>query len=168
MSLGMTVQLPELDKDSFTRKEYLAQIDVCMGGRAAEELIFGKDEVTSGSHNDLMKATDVAKKMVMYFGMGEHVGKMYHSDHELEKVSPQTRQQIERDVKELLDSSYERAYNILKENKIELERLAVALTEYETLDQREIESVIKGETIQKDGHRFRKSATSSESGPNKE
>jgi len=62
-----------MDKDSFTKKEYLAQLDVCMGGRVAEELVYGKDNVTSGAHNDIVQATKIAKQMVTQFGMSDKV-----------------------------------------------------------------------------------------------
>lgn len=73
-SLGMTVQLPEMDKDSYSKREYQAMLDVCMGGRAAEELVYGEDEVTSGAHNDIQKASSVARQMVTQFGMSSKVG----------------------------------------------------------------------------------------------
>lgn len=101
-ALGMTVQLPEMDKDSFTRKEYLAQLDVCMGGRVAEEMIFGEDNVTSGAHNDIMKATDVAKRMVTQYGMNDKVGPVGYQDDDMIQLSTQTKLMIEGEVKGLI------------------------------------------------------------------
>ncbi|CAG8520441.1 6691_t:CDS:10 [Ambispora gerdemannii] len=137
-SLGMTVQLPEMDKDSYTKKEYLAQIDVCMGGRVAEEMIFGKENVTSGAHNDIIKATEVAKRMV---------GPVSHLDEEMEQLSTQTKLIIEGEIKGLIENAQARATNILKTHKDELHRLAKALVDHETLNQQEIELAIKGHSI---------------------
>ncbi|CAG8446501.1 14522_t:CDS:10 [Ambispora leptoticha] len=148
-SLGMTIQLPEMDKDSYTKKEYLAQIDVCMGGRVAEEMIFGKENVTSGAHNDIMKATEVAKRMVTQFGMSDKVGPVSHPDEELEQLSTQTKLIIEGEIRGLVENAQTRATNILKTHKEELHRLAKALMDYETLNQQEIELVVKGNSIQR-------------------
>ncbi|KAK4514817.1 uncharacterized protein ATC70_002422 [Mucor velutinosus] len=146
-ALGMTVQLPEMDKDSFTKKEFLAQIDVCMGGRVAEELIFGQDNVTSGASNDIMKATDVAKRMVRYYGMSEKVGPVNHDDDDMQLLSTQTKQLIESEILNLIESSEKRAKHILVEHREELDRLANALVEYETLDYQEIIDALAGKPI---------------------
>ncbi|RUP43813.1 peptidase family M41-domain-containing protein [Jimgerdemannia flammicorona] len=106
-ALGMTVQLPDMDKDSFTRKEYLAQLDVCMGGRVAEEMIFGEDNVTSGAHNDIMKATDVAKRMVTLYGMNDKVGPVSYQDDEMIQLSMQTKLVIEGEVKGLIQVGHD-------------------------------------------------------------
>ncbi|KAG9290854.1 hypothetical protein G9A89_011003 [Geosiphon pyriformis] len=148
-SLGMTVQLPEMDKDSYTKKEYLAQIDVCMGGRVAEEMIFGKDNVTSGAHNDIMKATDVAKRMVTQFGMSDKIGPISHPEEDMEQLSTQTKLVIESEIRGLVENAQARASNILRIHKDELHRLAKALMDYETLNQQEIELVIKGKNLQR-------------------
>ncbi|ORX85624.1 ATP-dependent metallopeptidase Hfl [Basidiobolus meristosporus CBS 931.73] len=146
-SLGMTVQLPEMDKDSYSRKEYQAMLDVCMGGRVAEELIFGSENVTSGAHNDIMKATDVAKRMVTQFGMSEKVGPVSISEDEMSQLSTQTKMVVEGEIRTFVEMAQTRANNILKTHKEELHRLAKALIEYETLDQAEIEAAIKGKPI---------------------
>ncbi|KAL1915014.1 uncharacterized protein VTP21DRAFT_7719 [Calcarisporiella thermophila] len=146
-SLGMTVQLPEMDKDSYTRREYIAMIDVCMGGRVAEELIFGKDAVTSGAHNDIMKATEVAKRMVTQFGMSDRVGPVNYPEEEMGQLSAHTKEVIESEIRALVENAEGRALNILKSHKDELHRLAKALIEFETLSQEEIIAVIKGKSI---------------------
>ncbi|OBZ83759.1 ATP-dependent zinc metalloprotease YME1 [Choanephora cucurbitarum] len=146
-ALGMTVQLPEMDKDSFTKKEFIAQIDVCMGGRVAEELIFGQDNVTSGASSDIMKATDVAKRMVRYYGMSEKVGPVNHDDDDMQLLSAQTKQLIESEILSLIETSEKRAKQILIEHREELDRLANALVEYETLDYQEIMDVLAGKPI---------------------
>ncbi|CAI2175492.1 9031_t:CDS:10 [Funneliformis geosporum] len=148
-SLGMTVQLPEMDKDSYTKKEYLAMIDVAMGGRVAEEMIFGKENVTTGAHNDITTATNVAKRMVTLFGMSDKVGPVAHPEEEMEQLSTQTKLVIETEIKTLTENAQMRASNLLKTHKEELHRLAKALMDYETLSQEEIELVIKGKNIQR-------------------
>ncbi|GES85435.1 ATP-dependent metalloprotease [Rhizophagus clarus] len=148
-SLGMTVQLPEMDKDNYTKKEYLAMIDVAMGGRVAEEMIFGKENVTTGAHNDIMTATNVAKRMVTLFGMSDKVGPVAHPEEELDHLSTQTKLVIETEIKTITENAQIRASNILKNHKDELHRLAKALMDYETLTQEEIELVIKGKNIQR-------------------
>ncbi|CAG8755197.1 20222_t:CDS:2, partial [Gigaspora rosea] len=138
-TLGMTVQLPEMDKDNYTKKEFLAMVDVAMGGRVAEEMIFGKENVTTGSHNDIVTATNVAKRMVTLYGMSDKVGPVAHPEEDMDQLSTQTKLIIESEVKALLENAQIRATNILKTHKEELHRLASALIEYETLTQEEIE-----------------------------
>ncbi|KAI7883452.1 ATP-dependent metallopeptidase Hfl [Lichtheimia hyalospora FSU 10163] len=146
-ALGVTVQLPEMDKDSFTKREYLAQIDVCMGGRVAEEMVFGADNVTSGAHSDIVKATDVAKRMVRNYGMSDKVGPISHDDEDMQLLSTPTRQAIESEIKELVELSERRAKEILTTHRDELDRLAKALVEYETLSYEEIVDVVNGKPI---------------------
>jgi ATP-dependent metalloprotease len=140
-SLGMVVQLPEMDKNSFSRKEYRARLDVCMGGRVAEELIYGKDNVSSGAQSDLQQATDIARGMIISFGMSDKVGPVEYSSH-LNSLSQATKQLIEDETKRMLTESYERAKQLLINKRPELERLAKALVEKETLNFEEIENVI--------------------------
>ncbi|KAJ3009126.1 UNVERIFIED_CONTAM: hypothetical protein HDU68_002817 [Siphonaria sp. JEL0065] len=143
-ALGVTVQLPDGDKTNYTKRELLAMIDVSMGGRAAEEMIFGRDEVTTGASSDLEKATSVAKEMILAYGMNDKVGLVSHRAEDLEKLGPETKSLIENEVKVLLEDSYARAINILSVHKEELHRLACALVEHETLDSDEIKLVVKG------------------------
>ncbi|KAJ1918472.1 hypothetical protein H4219_002566 [Mycoemilia scoparia] len=143
-ALGITVQLPELDRDSFTKTEYLAQIDVCMGGRVAEHLVFGEGAVTSGASSDLTKATHVATNMVTKFGMSDEIGVVAYSDEELSKLSSEGKMKIEQEIKRLNDEARERATHLLTKHRVELDRLAQALLEYETLNREEIELVVKG------------------------
>ncbi|KAI9275218.1 peptidase family M41-domain-containing protein [Helicostylum pulchrum] len=146
-ALGMTVQLPEIDKDSFTKKEFIAQIDVCMGGRVAEELIFGPENVTSGASSDIMKATDVAKRMVRYYGMSEKVGPVNHDDDDMQLLSTQTKLLIESEILYLIEASEKRAKKLLTDHRHELDNLANALIEYETLDRQEIIDALAGKPI---------------------
>ncbi|ORZ35254.1 peptidase family M41-domain-containing protein [Catenaria anguillulae PL171] len=146
-SLGMTVQLPEMDKDNYTKREYLAMIDVAMGGRAAEELVFGDENVTSGAHSDLQRATAVARKMVTELGMSEKVGLMALPDDEYEQLSTATKELVEREIRSLVEQSYVRVKGMLGKRKDELTRLANALIEFETLNEVEMAAAVKGRPI---------------------
>ncbi|KAJ3391053.1 hypothetical protein HDU84_006568 [Entophlyctis sp. JEL0112] len=143
-ALGVTVQLPEGDKSNYTKRELFAMIDVAMGGRAAEEMIFGKDEVTTGASSDLEKATSVAREMILNYGMSEKVGLVSLSRDDLEKLGNASKSVIEDEVKLILEESYNRAINLLNLHKDELHRLAGALVEFETLDSEEIQNVVTG------------------------
>ncbi|KAF9114032.1 hypothetical protein BGX27_000300 [Mortierella sp. AM989] len=146
-ALGVTVQLPDMDKDSYTRKEYLAQLDVAMGGRVAEEMIFGAENVTSGCSSDIVHATRVAKMMVTQFGMSEKVGPVAHPEEDMAVLSTPTKQLIESETKGLIEAAQTRVVLLLKTHKEELHRLAKALVEYETLTQEEIRRAIEGKPI---------------------
>ncbi|KAG0163857.1 hypothetical protein DFQ30_010867 [Apophysomyces sp. BC1015] len=148
-ALGMTVQLPEMDKDSFTRKEFLAQLDICLGGRVAEQFIFGEENVTSGAHSDIVKATEIAKRMVRHYGMSDKVGPVDYDDEDMQLMSAETKLLIESEIKSLVLRAEERARSVLKDHADELHLLAKALVEYETLSQQEIVDVIQGKLIRK-------------------
>ncbi|KAJ3025948.1 ATP-dependent zinc metalloprotease FTSH 4, mitochondrial, partial [Rhizophlyctis rosea] len=142
-ALGVTVQLPEADKTNHTKKELYAMLDVCMGGRVAEELIFGSEEVTTGAASDLEKASGVAREMVTVYGMSEKLLGVVRLGLGGVGSSPATRAVIEGEVRGLLEAAYQRANNILKTHKVELHRLAEALMEHETLSHEEVKIVIK-------------------------
>ncbi|KAG0294493.1 hypothetical protein BGZ98_001752 [Dissophora globulifera] len=146
-ALGVTVQLPDMDKDSFTRKEYLAQLDVAMGGRVAEEMIFGPENVTSGCSSDIVHATKVAKMMVTQFGMSEKVGPVAHTEEDMQVLSTPTKLLIESETKGLIEAANARVTLLLRTHKEELHRLAKALVDYETLTQEEIRRAIEGKPI---------------------
>jgi len=144
-SLGMTVQLPEGDQKSRSYKEMLASLDVLMGGRVAEELIFGEQEVTSGASSDIQQATRLASQMVMFYGMSDSLGPVFHK--ELDELSPSTKDEIDRQVRQLVDRAYQRAKKLLTENRGELDKLAGALIEYETLSGEEIQEILSGKKL---------------------
>uniref|UniRef100_A0A8C1WK47 ATP-dependent zinc metalloprotease YME1L1 n=1 Tax=Cyprinus carpio TaxID=7962 RepID=A0A8C1WK47_CYPCA len=144
-TLGHVSMLPENDRWSETRAQLLAQIDVSMGGRVAEELIFGSENITTGASSDFDSATKIAKMMVTKFGMSEKLGVMTYAD--LTKQSPETQAAIENEVRILLRDSYERAKVILKSRAKEHKNLAEALLQYETLDAKEIQLVLEGKAI---------------------
>ena len=164
-SLGMTMHLPEIDKYSTSMNEYRAHIDVCLGGKVAEELIYGTDEVTSGvasvsplpsplpneipltPHQDLQSATQVAYAMVTQFGMSDAVGNVDLSSN-YSRLSSETKQLIESEVRRTIEEARQRARALLISRRKELELLARALVSYETLDKEEAFKVIRGEKLE--------------------
>ncbi|KAF1773427.1 P-loop containing nucleoside triphosphate hydrolase [Phytophthora cactorum] len=145
-ALGMVSQLPEGDQTSISRKQLLARLDVCMGGRVAEELTFGENEITGGASSDIQQATNVARAMVTKYGMSEDVGLVFH-DLRGNDTSATTRKTIDDEVKKLCDASYKRAKDILVSKNADLEKLAQALLEYETLSGAEIDKILKGQPL---------------------
>ncbi|XP_061569514.1 ATP-dependent zinc metalloprotease YME1L1-like isoform X2 [Cololabis saira] len=144
-TLGHVSMLPENDRWSETRAQLLAQMDVSMGGRVAEELIFGDDNITTGASSDFDGATKIAKMMVTRFGMSDKLGVMTYRD--VSKQSPETQAAIEQEVRVLLKDSYERAKSLLKTYSKEHKTLADALLRYETLDAKEIKKVLEGKAL---------------------
>ncbi|XP_053428111.1 ATP-dependent zinc metalloprotease YME1L1 isoform X2 [Nycticebus coucang] len=145
-TLGHVSLLPENDRWNETRAQLLAQMDVSMGGRVAEELIFGTDHITTGASSDFDNATKIAKRMVTKFGMSEKLGVMTYND--TGKLSPETQSAIEQEIRILLRDSYERAKHILKTHAKEHKNLAEALLTYETLDAKEIQIVLEGKKLE--------------------
>ncbi|KAK7828227.1 hypothetical protein U0070_025343, partial [Myodes glareolus] len=145
-TLGHVSLLPENDRWNETRAQLLAQMDVSMGGRVAEELIFGTDHITTGASSDFDNATQIAKRMVTRFGMSEKLGVMTYSD--AGTLSPETQSAIEQEIRILLRESYERAKHILKTHAKEHKNLAEALLTYETLDAKEIQIVLEGKKLE--------------------
>lgn len=146
-ALGLVSQVPERDEHSASRQALLARMDVAMGGRVAEELLFGAAMVTTGATSDFAQATRIARAMVMQYGMSERVGPMVVDDDELESLGPELRALIDAEVRVLLDESRMRATAIVEGRRGELDRLAAALLEHETLSKDEIVAVCRGETI---------------------
>jgi len=144
-ALGYVMQLPKGDQTSMSRKQMLAKLDVCMGGRIAEELIFGAENVTSGASSDIMQATRLARAMVTKWGMTKAIGVMLVGDEKTD--SPDTRDTIDREVRKLLDESYARATALLETHRRELDMLAKACLEYESLTGEEITDVLRGRKI---------------------
>ncbi|KAM9712647.1 ATP-dependent zinc metalloprotease YME1L1-like isoform 2-T2 [Menidia menidia] len=144
-TLGHVSMLPENDRWSETRAQLLAQMDVSMGGRVAEELIFGDENITTGASSDFDGATKIAKMMVTRFGMSDKLGVMTYGD--VTKQSPETQAAIEQEVRVLLKDSYDRARNLLKTYSKEHQKLADALLQHETLDAKEIQMVLEGKSL---------------------
>jgi ATP-dependent metalloprotease len=148
-SLGHTSYIPEKERYHITKAQMLAMLDTFMGGRVAEELVFGADHVTSGASSDLKQATSLAEHMVREFGMSEKVGLRYYTRPEgglvvVNDNSPQTAEAIDGEVNRILRESYARAMQILKDHRNELNLLADALLKYETLDVEDIKAIVEG------------------------
>lgn len=143
-ALGMVTMLPEGDQTSMSFKQMLANMDVSMGGRVAEELIFGAENITSGASNDIQQATRIARNMVTKWGFSEQVGLVFHAGETGEQhASVETRAAIDSEVKKFTDESYQRAKNLLTKYKKEHKLLAETLLEYETLTGDEVRDIIK-------------------------
>ncbi|KAG5354987.1 Mitochondrial inner membrane i-AAA protease supercomplex subunit YME1 [Yarrowia sp. B02] len=143
-ALGLVQQLPELDKYDMTKQEMFARVDVCMGGKIAEELINGAENVTGGCSSDLRQATSMAKHMVTTYGMSDAVGPMSFGD---DQWSQHLQQLAEGEIQKILFNSEKRSRKLLTEKLPELHRLAQSLLDYETLTAEEIKQVVKGEKL---------------------
>lgn len=154
-ALGMVMRLPETDRLSYTRGKAKADMAVAMGGRVAEELIFGYLKVTSGASSDIKYATNLARAMVTEWGMSDKVGPVFHSGDQEEvflgksfakgkTTSETTADLIDEEVKSLVNEGYQLAKNILTKNRHELDLLAEALLEYETLSGEQVKDILKG------------------------
>lgn len=145
MALGVMMQLPEKDKYSQSYTELISRLQVMMGGRAAEELMYGKDNVTSGASNDIEQATRMARRMVKRFGFSDKLGKVaYGESNELQYLgygygeqrdySEETARMIDEQVKELIEKAYKNALELLSSNKDRLEKISKDLVEKEVID----------------------------------
>ncbi|PAA56387.1 hypothetical protein BOX15_Mlig013310g1, partial [Macrostomum lignano] len=142
LSLGHTAPLPdEADQFGSRKSQILAQIDMFMGGQAAEELMFGPDSVTTGCSSDLQQATQLARSMVEKYGMSDGIGVMTVS---AENSSQQTLAQADSEVKRILEDSRERVRRLVRDHRQELEQLTNALLEFESLDYDDILRVVSG------------------------
>jgi cell division protease FtsH len=160
-ALGMVMRLPEGDRISMSKEKLHADLAVAMGGRIAEEMIFGAEKVTTGASSDIKMATDMSRRMVMEWGMSDELGPInYGSDREevflgysmgqQKNMSATTANKVDAEVKRIVDEAYARAKKTLTDHRSELETLAKALLEYETLDGEEIPLVLKGEKLHRD------------------
>ncbi|KAL7183647.1 hypothetical protein ACSBR2_025936 [Camellia fascicularis] len=137
-ALGMVTQLPSSDETSISKKQLLARLDVCMGGRAAEELIFGQDYITTGASSDLQTATELAQYMVSACGMSDTIGPV----HIKERPGSEMQSRIDAEVVKLLREAYDRVKSLLKKHEKALHALANALLEYETVSAEEIKRIL--------------------------
>lgn len=139
-ALGYVTSLPDEDKE-YTQKSLLARLDVAMGGRAAESIIYGEENVTPGASNDFMQATQLASRMVLHFGMSP-LGAVYYSPEDMSTLSGETRDVLDGEIQKLLDASYARSKALLKKHSKEHLALAQALLDRETLSASEILEVV--------------------------
>ena len=142
-ALGMVMQLPDKDELNLTRKQLMAMLDVTMGGRVAEELIFGKDEITTGASSDLQQATRLAREMITKYGFSQTIG-LASQEYNQSGLSSETRQKIEEEVKEMLESAYVRAKTLLRTHEKELHAIAKSLLDRESLTGDELKEIILG------------------------
>lgn len=143
VALGMVMQLPESDDEtSITRRQLLAKLDVAMGGRAAEELIFGDADVTTGASSDLEQATRLARAMVTKYGMSDIIGQVAIAYDDMGNLSSETRALVEAEVKKLVTAAHDRAQALLKKHEKELHTLAKELIEKETLSGHQIKDLL--------------------------
>jgi cell division protease FtsH len=152
-ALGLTMFLPEEDRYSISRQRLVSQLTSLFGGRAAEELIFGKESVTTGASNDIERATEIARNMVTKWGLSDKLGPLSYSKDEEEiflgrsvtqhkQVSDTTVNIIDQEVRKIIDQSYNEANSILKSNIKRLHKMAEALIKYETLDEEQIKDIM--------------------------
>ncbi|MGF1447160.1 MAG: ATP-dependent zinc metalloprotease FtsH [Pikeienuella sp.] len=155
-ALGLVLSLPERDQLSQTKQQLTSKIAMAMGGRVAEELVFGEDKVTNGAASDIQQVTRIARAMVTQFGMSDKLGAIDYAN-ETESYlgimpgqtrnSGETQKTIDQEVKALVDEGYQTAKQVLTAKRDDLERLAQGLLEYETLTGDEITKVLKGEPL---------------------
>ncbi|MDZ5699174.1 ATP-dependent zinc metalloprotease FtsH [Chelativorans sp. M5D2P16] len=160
-ALGMVMQLPEGDRYSMTYKWMISRLAIMMGGRVAEEIKFGKENITSGAASDIEQATKLARAMVTQWGFSDELGQVAYGENQEEvflghsvarqqNMSQETQQKIDKEVRRLIDEAYDKAREILSTKKKEWIAVAEGLLEYETLSGDEIRAIIRGEKPSRD------------------
>jgi len=160
-ALGMVMQLPEGDRYSMSYKWMICRLAIMMGGRVAEELTFGKENITSGASSDIQQATKLARAMVTQWGFSDQLGQVMYGENQQEvflghsvtqskNISESTAQKIDNEVRRLIDEAYTAARKILTEHHDGFVTLAEGLLEYETLSGDEIKALIRGEKPARD------------------
>ncbi len=154
-ALGVTMFLPEEDRYSLSKEHLESQISSLFGGRIAEEIVFGRDSVTTGASNDIKRATEIARNMVTKWGLSEKLGPLMYSEEEEEvflgrsvtqhkNVSDDTAHAIDEEIRAFIDRNYQRAHGLLTENLNKLHLMAEALIKYETIDSEQINDIMAG------------------------
>jgi cell division protease FtsH len=157
-ALGVAFTLPEDDRVSVTREQLEARLVMAYGGRAAEEIIFGRDRVTTGAASDIQQATGIARRYVTQWGLSESIGPILVGDNEQEvflgsqlvsrrEMSEQTAQAVDAEVKRVITSAFDRAKSVLTENIDLLHKIAAGLLERETLTREEFQKIQRGEEL---------------------
>ena len=157
-ALGLTLLLPERDQYGFSKSELRSKLAVLFGGRVAEELVFGPDDVTTGAGNDIRQATELARRMVTEFGFSEALGPLRYGENEEEvflghsvtqrkNLSESTAKIIDEEIRRFVDEAEAKAREILGEMRDALDILAKGLLEYETLSSEDIDALLKGEPV---------------------
>lgn len=157
-ALGVTMFLPEEDRYSLSRRHITSQVCSLFGGRIAEELTLGSEGVTTGASNDIQRATEIARNMVTKWGLSEKMGPLMYDEGSEEvflgksaastaqHVSGNTRNDIDGEVRRIIDECYATAKHLLEENRDKLEIMAEALMKYETIDAKQINDIMSGRT----------------------
>jgi cell division protease FtsH len=157
-ALGVTMFLPEADRYSYSKERLESQISSLFGGRIAEEMIFGAENVTTGASNDIQRTTEIARNMVTKWGLSERLGPMTYSEEEGEvflghqvtqhkNVSDETTHVIDEEIRNIIDRNYQRAEKILNDNIEKLHAMADALIKYETIDEEQINDIMEGRPV---------------------
>lgn len=157
-ALGVTMSLPEKDRLSISQLELESKLAMMFGGRMAEELVFGKENITTGASNDIQQATGLARRMVTEWGMSDKLGRLRYSDNEEEvflghsvtqrkNVSDATARLIDEEIRRIIDDAESNARRILTEHRSDLDTVSLALLEYETLSGDEVRALLRGEKI---------------------
>ncbi len=157
-ALGMVMRLPEGDRISTSRAKLMADLAVAMGGRVAEELIFGAEKVTTGASSDIKMLTDYARRMVTEWGMSDKLGPLTYGENDQEvflghsvtthkNISEATAQTIDEEIRAIADRAHNRARQTLTDHLDDLHTLAKGLLEYETLSGEDISALLRGEAI---------------------
>ncbi|WP_072576230.1 ATP-dependent zinc metalloprotease FtsH [Suttonella ornithocola] len=152
-ALGVTMFLPDQDKYSYSKESLESKISTLYGGRIAEELIYGTEQVSTGASNDIERATSIARNMVTQWGLSEKLGPLLYAEEEGEvflgrsvtkhkNVSDETARLIDMEIREIIDRNYQRAESILKENMDILHEMTKALVKYETIDEEQINDLM--------------------------
>jgi len=160
--LGMVMRLPERDNYSYHRDKMYANLAVSMGGRVAEEVIFGYDKVSSGASSDIQYATGLARDMVTRWGMSDEMGPLQYAEADEEVflgynvnrarvMSNETAQAIDKEIRRIVEDGHTRAKQVLTEHLDQLHRVAGALLEYETLNGDELKTIMEGGDIDREG-----------------
>jgi len=152
-ALGITMFLPDRDSYSYSKRKLESNISSLYGGRIAEELIRGAEAVTTGASNDIERATEIARNMVTKWGMSERLGSLYYSEEDGDpflgrqasggKMSDETKEVIDEEIRKIIDRNYERARQILEDNIDILHAMADALIKYETIDSDQIDDLME-------------------------
>lgn len=159
-ALGLTMNLPERDRYAFSLLELESNLAMTYGGRVAEELVFGEENITTGAGSDIQQATSMARRMVTEYGFSEKLGPLRYNDNEEEvflghsvtqhkSVSDATAKLIDEEVRRFVDAAQNSARKILTEHRDDLDTLAEALLEYETLTGDEVDDLLAGKGVQR-------------------
>ena len=163
-ALGVTMFLPEEDRYSISKRAIQSQICGLFGGRIAEELTLGLEGVTTGASNDIERATKMARSMVTKWGLSEKLGPLQYEDEDNEvflgksagssraNVSAETARVIDEEIKQIIDGCYQKAQQLLVDNRDKLDAMAAALLEYETIDKSQIDDIMEGRTPKPPSH----------------